>query len=80
LRSYDFTPDIAQYDGITFFDYDLDGAFDCKVITGPKTTFWLMVDSQWRPLMPEGDSKGRVEVNGEWRRAVYEADQWRLDD
>jgi hypothetical protein len=47
---------------------------------GPKTTFWLMVDSQWRLLIPEGDYKGRVDVNGEWRRAICVDGQWRLEE
>lgn len=80
FRSYDFTPNTMQFEGgATFYDYDLDGMFDCKVITGNKTTFWLMVDSQWCPLIPEGNQKGRVEINGEWKRAVLSDDQWRLE-
>jgi hypothetical protein len=39
-----------------------------------------MVNSQWRTLIPEGDYKGRVAVNGEWRRAVCIDDQWQLEE
>jgi hypothetical protein len=80
FKQYDFTDHVATYDGTTFYDYDLDGAFDFKVTTGPKKGFWLIVDSQWCLLIPEGDSKGRVDVNGESRRAVYADDQWRLEE
>jgi hypothetical protein len=81
FKQYDFTDDVATYDGgTTFYDYDLDGVFDCKVTTAPKTTFSLLVNSQWCQLVPEGDLKGRVEVDGKWRRAVYADDKWRLEE
>ena len=79
FKQYEFTPDVTAYDGTTFYDYDLDGVFDCKVTMGSKPTFWLLVESQWCLLIPEGDLKGRVEVSGEWKRAVYADDQWRLE-
>lgn len=80
LTSYDFTPDVASFEGTSFYDYDLDGAFDFKVTTGPKHASWLMVDSQWCQLVPEGNSRGRVDVNGESRRANYLDHQWRLEE
>ncbi|HEY2411495.1 MAG TPA: hypothetical protein VGI40_04605 [Pirellulaceae bacterium] len=80
FKQCDFTDDVTAYDGTTFFDYDLDGVFDFKVQTGPKRGLWLLVDSRWCPLIPEGDLKGRVEVNGEWKRAINVHDQWRLEE
>jgi hypothetical protein len=76
FQSYSYSSHNFSIDEVSYDDYDMDGRFDMRF--GPGKRLALMVDSEWRELIPEGGGKGYVEINGKRRAVEYVNGNWRI--
>jgi len=77
FQSYSFSPDAFSPNEASYDDLDMDGHFDVR--WGPGRRMALMVDAEWRELIPEGGGKGYVEIDGKRHAAEYVNGNWRIE-